>query len=205
MNHPLKSILLLLLVFIVGAFLFVAWLGGSLKGEPVWIPWVSVVTGILFLGAWVAGVFRGAVANTVKWTLLTVGGIGLAAIMVQLLIIEPHQRSESQANNNRLLYERRLEAALTRVHCPAGNILVVVPGIEIVVGEGTRQMLELYLLPPDPSQRALKLANTRYDGTVVHNPALAEMRPKILDCFASARDLSALLQQMEGGLEDWVD
>ncbi len=145
---------------------------------------------------------RGPAALIVKRIALLFGGIGLAAVMAHVLIVEPHQRSESQATNNRLLNERRMADALALISCPSGKTLVVVPGIPIVQGESTRHMLELYLLPVDPTQRAVKLANTRYDGKVIEAPALTELRPEIIACLASPDDLQTLLRQMEGGAEE---
>lgn len=200
MRPPSQSLVLLPLVFVAWVILFVAWLGASIKGEPVWMPWVSFCSAILLLGGGLALFFRGPAAIQVKRVLLVGGGIGLAVIVVHLLIVEPRQRKENQANNNRLLYERRMEEALTRIHCPSGSVLVIVPGIAIVQGESIRRMLELYLLPADPTKRAVKLANTRYDGKVVPTPALTERLTELLTCFASPGDLHALLQQMEEGI-----
>ena len=195
-----QSLVLLPLLLLAWVFLFVAWLGAYLKGEPTWVPWLSVCSAVLLLGGGVALFLRGPTAIVVKRVFLRSGGIGLAVILIHLLMVEPYQRKAMQANNNRLLYEKHVETALARVDCPSGSMLVVVPGITIMQGESARPMLELYWLPPNPSQRAIKVANTRYDGSVVETPDLHTRLPDILGCFESPQAWQALLQQMGEGM-----
>ncbi len=199
MNPFFKSLLFLPLFLIAWVLLFVVWLGNSIGGGPNWISWVSVTSAVLLLGGWLAMLFVFRAAVLLRRAFLVGGGLGLAVVMVNILIVEPYQRRERQMENNRILYQERLDTALEQIVCPSGQILVVVPGIGIVQEDGIRRMLELYLLPPDPARRAIKLVNTRHDGRLVRDPLLEEMLPEITACFGSEKEWIALLQRMEEG------
>ena len=131
--------------------------------------------------------------------LLVAGTMILAAGAYQHWLVTPIQVERGSAEQSRLDNQRILDAAVDERSCPGGHRIVVTPGDPDRSGEAGGLTLEVFLLPLDETERALRLAAARPNQGLMSYPALEEFRSLLEGCFGNGESLDGFLEKLERG------
>ena len=131
--------------------------------------------------------------------LLVAGTMIVAAGAYQQWLVTPIQAERGSAEQSRLHNQRILDAAVDERSCPGGHRIVVTPGDPDRSGEAGGLTLEMFLLPVDETERALRLAAVRPNQGLITYPALEEFKGLLEGCFRNGESLDGFLEHLERG------
>jgi hypothetical protein len=126
--------------------------------------------------------------------LLFAGTMIVAAGAYQQWVVMPIQ-AEGDLEGQGLMHNQRiLASAIDERSCPGGHRIVVTPGDPQRSGEGDGLNLEVFLVPVDETERALRLAAGRPNHGLMSYPALEEFRGLLESCFQDGETLDGFLE-----------
>jgi hypothetical protein len=126
--------------------------------------------------------------------LLVAGTMIVAAGAYQQWLVIPMQAERGSVEQGRSLNQRILDAAIDERSCPGGHRIVVTPGDPQRSGEVGGLSLEVFLLPVDEAERALRLAAGRPNQGLMRYPALEAFRGLLEGCFRDGETLDGFLE-----------
>jgi hypothetical protein len=130
--------------------------------------------------------------------LLVAGTMIVAAGAYHQWLVMPFQAEGGLEGQGLIDNQRIVDLAIEERSCPGGHRIMVTPGDPQRSGEVDGLSLEVFLVPVEETERALRLAAGRPNQGLMSYPALEEFRGLLEGCFRDGETLDGFLEAVVG-------